>query len=351
MTQGSGRKWVRRAAVGVALLLAAAGTWAAFNYDALKARYAAHRMKTAATDEDRAKWADQLAAQGEVGLPKLLELLRSDDPGWCAAAAGAIDRHLNALPEGDPRAVTLCGQVLDTFSSCGEHGRRAVLGLVPVLLKRGTATDAAMCRAVVAAGLAMPAADDRLLAIRLAMHPAVKMRADLVPLLGAPEPEVRRAALFAVGPATDDDPVIGDEELFRWLHDPDESVRKVCYDALVSRGRSEPEIALGRRLSHPDPTERLKLLLDLRYDDDVADPEPWLERLSRDPDPAVRAGAARVAVEVSADRQLPTPVWVGRLADADPYPTVRRVAGYFRAQPTVKSAGPVQQTGGQNPIP
>ena len=30
-----------------------------------------------------------------------------------------------------------------------------------------------------------------------------------------------------------------DEDLFRWLHDPDESVRKVCHDALVSRDRTE----------------------------------------------------------------------------------------------------------------
>src|SRR5439155_15416642 len=135
----------------------------------------------------------------------------------------------------------------------------------------------------------------RLLAIRLAMHPSLKMRPDLLPLLHAAEPEVRRAALFAVGPATDDDPVIGDEEMFRWLHDADTGVRKVCYDALVSRGRTETEIALGRRLTHPDVRERLELLRDLRFDDDLADPEPWLERLGRDAEPAVRAGAARTA--------------------------------------------------------
>ena len=54
------------------------------------------------------------------------------------------------------------------------------------------------------------------------------------PLLAAQEAEVRRAALFAVGPATDDDPVVGDEDLFRWLHDPDAGVRQGCHDALTS---------------------------------------------------------------------------------------------------------------------
>jgi hypothetical protein len=329
-----GRKRVLRAALGLVLVLAAVGVWVGSNSSALHARYAAHRIKSAATDEERARWADALASHGDAGLSRLVEFVRSGDPDCCPAAAAALERHVNALPEGDPRAVTLCGQLLDTFPGSGEATPAAVLGLLPTVLKRAGGAHAVKCREVVVAGLRMPAMPARLLAVRLAMHPQMKMRADLVPLLGAAEPEIRRAALFAVGPATDDDPVIGDEELFRWLHDPDEGVRKGCYDALVSRGRSEPEIMLGRRLTHPEPGERLKLLLDLRYDDDVADPEPWLERLSRDTEPAVRAGAARVAVEVAADRRLPVPVWVGRLADADPDPTVRRVAGYFRTLPT-----------------
>ena len=347
MAQGSVRTWLRRGVLGLVLAVAAAGAWAGLNYESLQARYAAHRLKTATSDEERAKWADRLASQDDVGLPKLTECLRSDDPVLCAAAAGAIERHLNAMPEGDPRAAVLCGHILDTFPSCAEPGRRAVLGLVVGMMKRSGAVDVAKCRSIITAGFMMPAAEDRLLAVRLAMHPNVNMRADLVPMLNAPEVEIRRAALFAVGPATDGDAVIGDEELFHWLHDADAGVRKVCYDSLVSRGRSETEIALARRLSHPDSAERLKLLLDLRYDDDVADPEPWLERLSRDVEPGVRAGAARVAVEVAAERQLPAPAWVGRMADADPYPTVRRVAAFYRAQPTVKNNNGIQQVEGR----
>ena len=84
---------------------------------------------------------------------------------------------------------------------------------------------------------------------------------------------------------------------------------------------------------------------DLRYDDDVADPEPWLERLSRDPEPAVRAGAARVMAELTAGRRT-CPAWVARVADADPDPTVRRVAAYFRRQPSVGSPHDVRTVGG-----
>ena len=77
----------------------------------------------------------------------------------------------------------------------------------------------------------------------------------------------------------------------------------------------------------------MKLLLDLRYDDELADPEPWLERLSQDADPGVRAGAARVIVELNFEKKLPTPAWVNRLAETDPEPTVRRIARYYQSQP------------------
>jgi HEAT repeat protein len=331
---------------GLVLVLAAAGTWAGVNATALKAKYAARQLRTAATDDDRAKAADRLLALGDVGMTELVGFVRGGDEACRAAVAAALDRHLGALADGDQRAVTVAGQLLDAFGGCDEAGKRAILELLPAILKRTGNTYSLKCREAVAAGLAMPDPAARLAAVRLALHPDVRMRADLVPLLGSPEPGVRRAALFAVASVTDGEPVIADEDLFRWLHDADAGVRQVCYDALVGRDRSETEIALGRRLTDPDPGERLKLLLDLRYDDDVADPEPWLERLSRDPEPAVRAGAARVAVELTGDRRLSCPVWVGRVADADPDPTVRRVAGYFRRQP-IRNADSIRRTGGQ----
>jgi HEAT repeat protein len=261
-----------------------------------------------------------------------VELVRAGDESSRAAAVGGLDRFLDALPDGEPRAVAVGGQLLDAFPGCDPDGQRAILELLPVVMKKTGNTHAAKCRTAVASALKMLDPAARVLAARLAIHPDVKMRAEVVPLLSAPEAEVRRAALFAASLVTDGDQVLGDEELFRWLHDPDEGVRRVCRDALVGRDRSETDISLGRRLTDPDPLERLKLLLDLRYDDDVADPDPWLERLSRDPEPAVRAGAARVAVEVTSERKLACPVWVHRVADADSDPTVRRVATFFRRQ-------------------
>lgn len=264
----------------------------------------------------------------------------------CGNPAGPAATAPPAAAVADPtaRAAEPAADPLDRFAAADAAGKTAVLELLPQLLNQNA--DPERCRAVVRAGLALPGVDARQAAVRAAMHPAVGLRAAVLPLLAAPEPEVRRAALFAVGPAAADAPVIGDEDLFRWLHDPDAGVRQVCREALVSRGRSDGEIALGRRLTHPDAGERLRLLLDLRDADDVADPEPWLERLGRDPDPGVRAGAARVMVEVAAERRSAPPAWVGRLAEGDPDPTVRRVVGVYAGRPGVATDRAVRPAGG-----
>jgi hypothetical protein len=339
--EGRKRKWVLRA-IGAGAVLAVVAAWVGVNASALRARLAVRQLAAAATDEDRARWADELIGYGEPGLHRLTECLTSGTDPVRAAAAAALDRHLTALPDGDTRAVTISGLILDVFPGSGAGGKRAVLDLTPTILNRTGTAHAQRCRAIVAESLAAADLDVRLAAARAAIHPELRLRAELVPLLGAPEPELRRAALFGVATA-EDQALLGDEDLFRFLHDPDEGVRKVCRAVLVGRDRSDPEIALGRRLTDPDPTERLKLLIDLRYDDEVPDPEPWLERLSRDPEPAVRAGAARVAVELAAARASACPGWVARVADADPHPTVRFVAAHYRARPM--PVGPVRPAG------
>ncbi|WP_439624799.1 hypothetical protein [Gemmata sp.] len=338
------RKLVLGFAAAVGLAAAGLGTWAGLNAAELRATWAARQVRTATSEEERAAAADRLIAQGEPGLKKLVELVRSPDAPARAAAVAALDRYLGGLPDGDSRAVTVGGQLLDAFPALDAAGQHAVLELVPVLLKKAGGAHVAKCRAVVAAGLVMPEPATRVFTTRLAMHPDVQMRGELVPLLAAPEADVRRAALFAVA-AAEGEPLIGDEELFHYLHDPDDGVRKVCRDALVGRDRTETEIGLGRRLTDPDPLERLKLLLDLRYDDDVADPDPWLERLSRDPEPAVRAGAARVAIEVATERQLLVPVWIARVSDTDSDGTVRRVAKFFRKQAAARTDQQIKQVG------
>ena len=322
-----------RIGIGLLLLLAGAAAWAALNAPALKAKLAARQLRNASSDDERARAADRLTMLGEQGLARLVEFVRAGDEPSRAAAIGAIERRLESGADHEPWANATAERLLTVSVRADPAGLRAILDLIPTLLKRTGQVDAGKCRAVVAAGLKATEPSVRTSAVRLAIHDRVKMRTAVVPLLNDPAAEVRSAALVVVAAADGGEPLVTDEDLFRWLHDPDDGVRKVCHDVLASRDRTETEISLGRRLTNPNPRERLRFLLDLRYGDELADPVPWLERLSRDVEPAVRAGAARVAMAVSGDRRLSSPSWVNRVAEADPDPTVRRVAHYFVGEP------------------
>ncbi|HEY2911288.1 MAG TPA: hypothetical protein VGI99_13645, partial [Gemmataceae bacterium] len=321
-------KWLRRGAAGLAVVLLIAGVWTGTHWSALRIRYAANRLESAASEDERTRWADSLAARGDEGTDRLLALLRTNDASVRASVAAALERHLQGMTANDPRGAVLGEKLLDQFANGSGDSCESLVGTLPRILDDCGALHREKCRNAVATALKLPSVAGRLAAIRAAMNPEVDLRGAIVPLLDAAEPEVRRAALFAVGPATDAATVIGDEELFRWLHDADGGVRALCREALLSRGRTETEIGLGRRLADPEPGERLKLLLDLRYDD-LADPEPWLERLSRDANPGVRAGAVRVMMELAAVRRLPVPPWVVKMQDSDPDATVQRIARFY----------------------
>lgn len=339
------RDLARRAAGVVVALAVGLGTWALLNLSDLRAKFGARALAAAQSDDDRARCAADLIALGEPGVRKLVSVAAEGPDDARGAATTALERHLNDLPDNDAKAHAVAASVFEEFATAQPEGKAALLRLVPGVLTRTGNTHAPKCRAAALEALALPSPAARLAALRLAIHPDIKLRAEAVPLLNATEPDVRAAALFAVATATDGEVLLTEDELFRWLHDADAGVRRVCRDALLSRDRTNSEIELARRLTSPESNDRLKLLLDLRYDDDVSDPEPWLERLSRDPEPGVRAGAARVAAELALAKQVPCPAWVGRIADTDPHPTVRSVAGYYRTRPN--SAPPaVRPVGG-----
>lgn len=332
------RTWAKRVGLVVLLLTVTAGACAALNWSAVSARYAGYRFRSASTDDDRAKWAGTLVAAGDAGAPYLLAPFRSNDEAGCAAAVAAVKGRIGGLAPTDPAYAACCRPFLDGLGAFSDAGKAAAVELVPELLNCPDPDATARCRDVVRAGLAAPTADGRVQSIRLALRPEIALLPDVAPLLNDPEPVVRRAAVLAVGPVPEGVPaVVGDEDLFRCLHDPDPQVRDLGEAALHSRGLDAAQIQLARQLAAPDAAERLRLLVDLQWAGEaVRDPGPWLERLSRDPDPAVRIGAARVACE----RRLAFAGWLGRMAEADPDPTVRRWAGYYRGrQAAVKQAG------------
>jgi hypothetical protein len=332
------RTWAKRVGLAVGLLAVAAGGYAAFNWSGVCARYAGYRFRAASTDDDRAKWAGRLVSLGDAGGPYLLAPFRTGDEAGCAAAVTAVKGQLAGLAPTDPGYVARCRLVLGGFGSFSDAGKAAAVELVPEVLQCPDPDAVVRCRDAVRAGFAAPTADGRVRAIRLALRPEIALTADAAPLLNDPDAAVRRAAMLAVGPVAEGtNPVVGDEELFRWLHDPDPEVRDLCEAALSSRGLDAAQVQLARQLASPDTAERLRLLVDLQWAGDaVRDPGPWLERLSRDPNPAVRLGAARVAYE----RRLTFAGWLDHMADTDPDPTVRHWAGYYRERSAaVRQAG------------
>jgi hypothetical protein len=318
--------WAKRVGVGVAVLVAAGGGYVGLNWKAIHTRLTASRFRAAPTDEARAALAAELLAAGEPGVGRLVDTLRTGPPEQCQAVASVLAQHLRDLPPSDPRYAAVARPLLAAGDSFGGAGKEAALDLVPHLLRWDDPDAAERCKGLVKGGLAGASPEAKVRAVRLAAAPQLGLRAELVPLLNDPAAAVRRAAIAAVGPGGEN-PVVDTEELFRWLNDPDDEVRLLCEAALGTRGLEPEQIDAGRKLTHPEASERLTLLVDLQRGRGGAlrDPGPWLERLSRDPDPAVRAGAARVACE----SRLAFVGWLDQLT-ADPDPTVRQIAGFHR---------------------
>lgn len=171
-------------------------------------------------------------------------------------------------------------------------------------------------------------------ACRVAGRPAFGMSAEVVAMVTDESPSVRKAAILAIGT---DREAVNEETLFRLLSDRDDDVKMAAGATLSARGLDEPQIELGRKLLHPEAAVRLSLLGDLlRNDGTVSDLGPWLMRLSRDANPAVRAGAARLAFE----GRVRSADWLDDLAERDPDPLVRSVAGHYRSRSNaVRAAG------------
>ena len=306
----------------VVVLGAVAGVW---QRERLWIWYCAERLERA-DDEERGLWVDELTACGEPAVPTMLHLLRHDDPGVCAAAKGALQNVVANWPKEDPRLLAFAQRFVDEEPRFSTPGRAAALDLLPTALIPNDPQVAVRVKEIVHATAKSESVDVRVQAIAAAMRPEVNCLDAIVGLVNDPAVEVRRAAVLAIGPVRDGSrPVLADDSLLRCLHDQDEEVRRLAEMSLKSRGRTARDIRLGKRYAAPDPAERQKLLVDLAYEDDL-DVTVWLERLTNDSDPAVRAGAARVAAERRADLGDR----LGQMSKSDPDATVRRIAEYYR---------------------
>jgi len=174
-------------------------------------------------------------------------------------------------------------------------------------------------------GVHHPSIEIRLRAIQVAMRPEVQHLEPIRVLLNDTAPEVRQAAILALGSARE---LLSDDELLYLLHDADAEVKRLSRTALRGRGLRETDVQLGRLFASPQPADRLQLL-SLLHDDGELDVATWLQRLSHDPCAAVRAAAVRAAGEqqvVTMQERL------AEMAAADPDLTVRPIAQFHCQQ-------------------
>jgi HEAT repeats len=317
------------------------------------------------------RWTERVAGMGDAVLPDLLEQLANSNPSACANVRDALLRLTSDRNGGVARRVRLAARLArdwERFSDAGKacsleiaaawfHGEPAApaelisacahllaasvrderaevqanaLSLCAALLAQpGGAEAVSPGRVLARACLGNAEAATRVHAIRLALHPGMDLLEEVAPLLSDPTPEVRRAALMAVGPA---DQVVRDETLLPCLHDADAEVRRLCELALRGRGLTPEHIQLGRLLTDPSPVVRLQVLDLLRRTPDL-DTGIWLRRLSHDPSPAVRAASMRA---MSQQCSVDLTDRIDQMARNDPSPTICMLARYYlkNAHPT-----------------
>jgi hypothetical protein len=302
-----------------------------FCRDGLKARYYTSRLLNAA-DGDAAGLIEQVGAWGDALTARLLDGLERDDPIACERCGAALARLASTWPPHDQRRTKLIWQFAECWGSLSTPGRLAAFDCAAALAEHSPSANSAL-RQLIRAGLESADAAERRQAAVLALRPEVAAPEMLGPMLNDPVAEVRRVALLAVGPSR---ALIADDDLLPWLHDSDADVRRLCEAALRSRGLRTREVRIGRLLTSPQVSARLQLLA-LLADDSELDLSVWLQRLSQDSSPAVRAAAIRLAGE---QQVVPMADRIAHMAQADPDLTVRPIALYhLRQLQAVRPAG------------
>jgi hypothetical protein len=308
--------------LGLLLILGGIAFW---QRDALQIWWHTKQLNSAA-EADRPSYVDSLVALGKPAIPKLVEYWKKEDRDFCQLVRSGLENHFHHWKAEDPAVQELISQIFAMEAELTSPGRLAVLELIPSLLNTYETLSAEPFRPLVEKGLQDSDTFIRVQSITCAMRSDIQLMDKILPLLNDSTVEVRRAAMLSVGPSrSDTEPLIETDELLKWLHDPDEEVRRCTEIALGTRGLSKMDVHLGRLITHSQPAERLKILLDLPEDDrfPIAN---WLERLSRDPESSIRAGAARVAVE----RQVDFMDRLNEMIQSDPDQTVRKIAAHYQ---------------------
>jgi hypothetical protein len=324
-----------------------------------------------ADEKERAVWVERVCSLGAEAVPGLVGHLKRDDVRVCANAEAALSALAQRWGPYDQRTATLAEDVTGAFSALSTPGREAALewylalleqvdpankashsvtetarkllvlasrvpekgvhlrtlALAEVMLSRLHPEKTDLYREMALEGIANKDNAVRMRGVRLAMHAPlhadVELLDKIVPLLKDAAPEVRRAALLAVGLSEKHLTV---DDLLPLLHDADTEVRRLCEGALRGRGLQDNHIKMAQQISDPRPGERLQVVHYLHEVDDL-DPGVWLQRLSQDAAPAVRAAAIRFAAEEPGAVDFRERIQ--QMAHDDPSPTVQQLARYY----------------------
>jgi hypothetical protein len=320
-----------------------------------------------ASAEDREVWVERVVSLDTEAVPGLLRQLERPEAEVCGNAGAAMTRLTEIWGWKDERTLALAEQIHDGFSGFSAAGQEAVLkweipgvkdastpgpvreSLVAIFGEAGQRTEPGirkqalvlahllldqnptpecqnLCRSLVARELTATEPEMRMEAIHLSVQEVFQddfeLLKQVVPLLKDSDAQVRRLAVLAVGALHQ---VIQEDALLPMLHDSDADVRRLCEGALRSRGLHDSHIFLGKLITDSRPQQRMKVFQHLRSAIDL-EPGIWLERLSKDESPAVRAAAVREAVlfpDVDFSARL------REIAQTDPSPTVQQLAVYY----------------------
>ncbi|MEZ6140970.1 MAG: hypothetical protein R3B84_10400 [Zavarzinella sp.] len=309
---------------GLFILLIAVGV-SIWQYSSIKTWHHVRKVKAATELADAQHHVGKIAERGAPAVPVLLELLQSNNPLACKAAADSLQTFTSQ----EDTANLLLEQFPQQHDQWSLEGKVASVELLTKLAQYSP-TGVEVARQTMAKWVLTDSVVLREQAIVLCLHEKIQQPGTVVPLLDDPEPKVRRGAMLAVGPTK----LVPVEKLVTYLHDEDQQVQELCTVALKSRGLTYRDIHLGRLYSSPDMHARHRLLVELLYDSE-RDVSVWLQRLCSDHDPAMRAGAVRVAARRE-EREL----WedTKRVATQDPNTTVRQIADYYSSQITPVNA-------------
>lgn len=359
------KRWKWWGAISVVVLCLSTGCLAWLAGDQILAWYYVRGLCRSG-DADRDTWVRKVLQLDSTAAPALLRCFRREEAQPCAQAFRCLIQLAKRWGANEPRTAMLVFQLAEefpSFSGCGQYTalevNKAVLQLSlkePLLdpLARGIAacltqvacvSDARIharslalaelmvertatveviqaCRDLTHFCLNKGNAEIRSQAARLAAHPNIALHEPLLALLRDPSPEVRRAALLAIGPVPE---AIATDDLLPWLHDADADVRRLCEGCLRGRGLQEDHIKIGRLITDERVAVRLQVL-DYVQDNSELEPGVWLRRLSHDQAPAVRAAMLRVASEQTSvdlsDR-------IEQMSSDDASATVRQMARYY----------------------